>query len=666
MSQLMFRSLSDWVKKASEIWKTIDSYGNLMMIESIKEINERKELSDIMTNIIQTNIEPIDGETSFRSELEKILTNDPISTDVEAQFDSLKKGFEEKVLQRFKNETRSKSYLEKLIKEYKDRLLSVIRTTHTQAIQKYKEIAEKNRLKCILDNALIDIQNRMEVRIVEWQKVQQKSSDKKKKEAKQMIISEFNQLMESTKAKTKIEMDRNKRSCDQWGHLVQNQIVSVLATIPVEKQFFSIKKLVRIQSKTTPSINIIDIISDSSACSIYYERKASSESSSQDLSKNSEVRSSENPRKDSSHYTRENAILEKIPSLIQQKRQCLPAHEKSCKSSANDSHNRQIYTERQQPKWLTGKRGKRISWILSLFSPKHCDGDKKTRENTTAAEENPYIKKIDDIGIRPEALVIIWSLFLEINEYLQITIKQEITKSKEYQITCLKHNILQIEAKITELDQKFLNEENLEFTHDFGNEVIEWLYRIIVNKMFNDQETNYNSMWEQFEEDVNKLLEELRKRLDATFGDADNARDMAIKLFDEINNICLSKLNVDYQKDLEKETQLSSHKLTELSNEVFKQTKEKTFDKDSIYKYITDMVDYMKETNSKNFENKADEIENIYKDKYATMYKEQCSQLQNKLEDLESIFTTYQRMNPMLIIIKLNLQNFLRPTSKVL
>ena len=641
-SQLMFRSLSDWVKRASEIWKTIDLYDNLMMIESIKEINERKELSDIMTNIIQTNIEPIDGETSFRSKLEKILTNDPIPTDVEAQFDSLKKGFEEKVLQRFKNETRSKSYLEKLIKEYKDRLLSVIRTTHTQAIQKYKEIAEKNRLKCILDNALIDIQNRMEVRIVEWQKVQQKSSDKKKKEEKQRIISEFNQFMESTKQKTEADMNKNKKSRDQWGHFVQNQIVSVLGTIPVEKQFFSIQKLEQIQSKTTLSTNIIDIISDSSARSIYYERKASSESSSQDFSRNSEVRSIENPRNDSSHYTRKNAILEKIPSLIQQKRPCLPVHEKSCKSSATDSYCRQIYTEIEKKKWINGKLKTFILWVLDNVLFKLLARDMKTMKDTTPAEENSYIKKIDDVGIRSEALFNILSLFLEINEYLQTTIKQEITNSKEYQITSLKQDILQIKAKITEIDQKYLNEENLEFTHDFGNEVIEWLYKIIVDKMFDDQETNYNSMWKQFEEDVNKLLEELRKRLDAAFGDADNATDMATKLFDEINNICLSKLNVDYQKDLEKETQLNPDKLTELSNEVFKQPKEKGFDKDGIYKYITNMVDYMKETYSKHFENKADAIENIYKENYAAMYEKQCSQLQNKLEDLESIFTTYQ------------------------
>ena len=128
-SHPMFRNLSDWVKKASAIWRIIDLYDNLMIIESIKEINERKELGGIMTEIID---EPISGETSFRSKLQKILTEKPIPTDAEQQFNNLREVYKAQILQRFKNETTSKSYLGKLINEYKSRLLSVIHTTDSE------------------------------------------------------------------------------------------------------------------------------------------------------------------------------------------------------------------------------------------------------------------------------------------------------------------------------------------------------------------------------------------------------------------------------------------------------------------------------------------------------------------------------------------------------
>ena len=48
----------------------------------------------------------------------------------------------------------------------------------------------------------------MEVQIVQWQKVQQKSSDEEKEEEKQRIID----LMEITKQNTEADMNKNKKS----------------------------------------------------------------------------------------------------------------------------------------------------------------------------------------------------------------------------------------------------------------------------------------------------------------------------------------------------------------------------------------------------------------------------------------------------------------------
>ncbi|CAF5040043.1 unnamed protein product, partial [Rotaria sp. Silwood1] len=146
-----FKSLSDWVKQASEIWKTIDLYNDIIMIESIKEINERKELSDIVTKIMETLIEPSDEQTSYRSKLETILTqqeklinnSSPVDSDVEQRFENETKIFQEKVKNNFENQIKSKSYAVKLTNEYKDRLLSAITTSKTQALQKFKAIAEK-------------------------------------------------------------------------------------------------------------------------------------------------------------------------------------------------------------------------------------------------------------------------------------------------------------------------------------------------------------------------------------------------------------------------------------------------------------------------------------------------------------------------------------------
>ena len=73
---------------------------------------------------------------------------------------------------------------------------------------------------------------------------------------------------------------------------------------------------------------------------------------------------------DSSEDLREN-FLEKVPLLIQLKRQNLSICEKSFTSNATDSTNKKIYTEKHKPRWLSNKWQAVISWIRHSTLPKH-------------------------------------------------------------------------------------------------------------------------------------------------------------------------------------------------------------------------------------------------------------------------------------------------------
>ncbi|CAF4012059.1 unnamed protein product [Rotaria sp. Silwood1] len=265
-----FKSLSDWVKQASEIWKTIDLYNDIIMIESIKEINERKELSDIVTKIMETLIEPSDEQTSYRSKLETILTqqeklinnSSPVDSDVEQRFENETKIFQEKVKNNFENQIKSKSYAVKLTNEYKDRLLSAITTSKTQALQKFKAIAEKGKLKYKIDVALSQLQNRSEKQILDWQKAEQNTSTEHKTHLKIKIIKEFEEVMKKTISDTVKEMNTSKKTHEQWENFVMEQIKSAHGTIPVEKKFFSIATLDQKSSGQPLSENIIKIVTN--------------------------------------------------------------------------------------------------------------------------------------------------------------------------------------------------------------------------------------------------------------------------------------------------------------------------------------------------------------------------------------------------------------------
>ena len=605
-----FQSLSDWVKQATEVWTTIDLFNDMLMIDSIKEINERKELGDIITKIMENLIEPHPSKTSFRSKLEEILetqeelmnaSGDLVDATIYQQFDVEEESFKEKVKTRFDNEVKSKTYEEKLKKEYKDRLYYAITASKTQAIQKYKAIAEKRKIKNVVQAVLTDLQNRSEIEILKWQRIQQNISDEEKRKQKAKIIEEFTKLMDNRKKETEFEMNKNKKTRIQWEAFVNQHIKSARGTLPVEKHFFSISALGE-ESAGGDSHNVIRLI----------ERATSAGSPD---------------------------VLLKIPSLIQRKLNYSKSNKATPSAGRVNSTVGKIYVEHSRNSVWRQRWNEWTQWIPEIFRRSRSTESNHDTTTSSFASEGKIHNALAFCEDK-EVAILIYSMFLEMYDYLETSIEKEVNDSAEYQITCLKQNLLQIYAKMNELNQRFLNDEDLEFTIHFGAEIIEWLFVIIVNKMFTDEENTYKKLQEDFEKSLAKLLEEFKKRLDATFGDVENAKDMASKMFNNIKNISSFAMGTEYKHELKQATFLNANKLVELSDQVFYQTNGH-FDANGIYEYITQMIDYMKKVYSKHFESKAIEVQTKRAENYVSECSQQYENLIKKLETLEKIFTNY-------------------------
>ncbi|CAF1385917.1 unnamed protein product [Didymodactylos carnosus] len=144
------------------------------------------------------------------------------------------------------------------------------------------------------------------------------------------------------------------------------------------------------------------------------------------------------------------------------------------------------------------------------------------------------------------------------NRFLQNNIKTEITEKAEYQIICLKQHLIQIYQKINELNQKHLNPEDYEFTIDFGTEIIEWLYQTILGKMTTDQEKLFKTMEKQVTEKITTMEHDFLERLEKSFGDIDNVNEMAIKVFNNMKNECLSTIEGEYKTLMKDGTHMKS------------------------------------------------------------------------------------------------------------
>ncbi|CAF4048799.1 unnamed protein product, partial [Rotaria magnacalcarata] len=264
-----FKSLSDWVKHATEIWSTLNLFNNILMIDSIKEINERKELGEIITLIMKNFIEPNQKKTSFRSELDKILeeqeaivnASDNFGSHVEKRFDDEEQIFKEKVKNEFEREAGKCSFAEKLIIEYRDRLFYAIKSSKIQAVEKYKAIAQKRKIQGKIEACLMDLQIRSETKILEWQKVKGDISEQEVTKKKEELKTWFESEMNKTKEQIKKDLESNKKTAEQWRIFVKNQIFSATGTIPVEKVFYSTTTLQQKASDMNfSSNNIITLI----------------------------------------------------------------------------------------------------------------------------------------------------------------------------------------------------------------------------------------------------------------------------------------------------------------------------------------------------------------------------------------------------------------------
>ncbi|CAF3689900.1 unnamed protein product [Rotaria socialis] len=614
-----FKSLSDWVKHATEIWATLNLFNSIIMIESIKEINERKELGEVITLIMKTFIEPNEEKTSFRSKLDEILLEQEVSVntthnidfDVEQRFDEEERNFTDKVKSEFTQETEKRSFAEKLIIEYRDRLSYAIKSSKTQAVEKYKAIAQKRKIQGKIEASLMDLQIRSETKILEWQKVKGDISEEEVTKKKQELKTWFETEMNITKEKIKKDLESNKKTVEQWRIFVKNQIISANGMLPVEKIFYSITTLqYKASYMISSSNNIITLTNDK-------------------------------------HQLMQNDdIIKKIPTLINNRRRKVGLNrQNSCNAPAIQSRAKHetLHIQKSEKK-IVAKWKQFTSWIASTFTFSHEESKRygiidDNRSLNQSSQDK--LNELYDVCIDSDALVLIYSMFFEMNDYLTNEIKKEIFERAEYEIICLKQHLLQIHAKMNEISQKFLDDDDLEFTVNFGTDLIEWLYDIILEKMTSDERSTYEKLEQKADERIADLLRDFEDRLEKTFGDMEYAEIMAKKMLENVNSGCLAKIEREYKQKLKESTILHSSDLVRKSDEVFYGTNG-IYKNDDIIEYITGMLGYMKKVYTTFFDTKNTVAFKECDCSYRTVFNQQRKILIDNLTKLESIFKDFK------------------------
>ena len=139
--------LSTWSSHAAAVWTTILHYNDFFMYDSVKEIEEREDLTKILNELIEKQLKPKMKtiKTKYITDFENEANNEK-TVSIDIPYEHLEqeiRDFINEMHQKFENIEKTKSKSQTLVQEYLKRIDSFILTIHNEIkneLEKIKEI----------------------------------------------------------------------------------------------------------------------------------------------------------------------------------------------------------------------------------------------------------------------------------------------------------------------------------------------------------------------------------------------------------------------------------------------------------------------------------------------------------------------------------------------
>ena len=244
--------LSTWSNHAATVWKTILCFNDFFMYESIKEIEERDELTKVLNELIDKQLKPKMQEikTKYLSSLENEAKNEKTNTIIvpHLQLDQEIDDFIKEIHKTFEDNEKTKSKSKALVKEYFRRIDSFINTIKDEIQNEIKKIKEKFSIKVILKNSRNEMETCAKLMINDWQ-TKKLSNDGNIDTIKINFKSQLNIKVSKIKKEFLQNLEKLKKNDDQISTEVFELFVQLKNLLQTNKNFYVIKSIEKFKTK---------------------------------------------------------------------------------------------------------------------------------------------------------------------------------------------------------------------------------------------------------------------------------------------------------------------------------------------------------------------------------------------------------------------------------
>jgi hypothetical protein len=617
---------------------------------------------------------------------------------VSLELSDVKLRYEENVLYHFEDLVKNSNCCPNLLKEYKNNLKSIIESNYNNSRRKLESVKDKKGIKSILSNSIKSLTIKCQKNIIEWQKISKDNSNIEDKEILKRKILE-NLLEELNKEEEKIlsKLTEQKKSEEQIKANIYAMFQLSYNSLPVEKRFFSLNTIYD-KRRGLKNKNFIDILSTINNREYFhsllniiptyfkFDDVIREKNKREAMLKKSILKEGEKfnteievkvDKKDKGFFTKvADGIVNFFSSSKSSDKKSVKNSDKNIKEEnkksiqiGNNQNNNNEYNNMNvdntfvTPTPFERDRTNSVANRVKMFS-KNSDNtgniknentksnqignnqnNKKNNEYNNMMVDDTYVSSfpserdrknsVDLVELLGQQIItFIKFIFDETIYFLNDNIRAGIVDKKQYNFNNLKDHLYSIYEKLSELDAK-LKPNYLYLKTGFKDDIVSWMFDLILERVLQLEEIQLAECMSQFTEAKEKALKNFRDRLEKDFGDAENSKEIAILMMNNLKKYCIKKFLIEYTSSLRKTTnKLPKDMLDECYN-IFKTTLT-----EEIYHCVTNFNSYMHKIFEKGFKEQNGKLQKKIKEEIMMFLMSENGKITEMLNSLVKMFRT--------------------------
>ncbi len=566
---LPFNNLHEFLKTTRDVWQCVSTYNDILKLSSIKEINDRNELTEIVKEISQKHIDSNDSknESTIAKKIEIIIKNGQDTVKVKKDIENCRTEYEESIQEEFDRITGSR-YSKELKTEYKNLLFKRIENIAINGREEWDLRAYSRESQLEAEQIFDQIEKFMINQTKEFQSANNGNDIESKVKA---YIKQFEEKFQSVGAEYNEKLTKKRKTEEEIQNRVYDMMTGVCNTQRIEERFLEVGTSKKCRSET----NIL-------------KTKAIF-----DVSENNDIIEYEQ------HFYNTKIDEAGKESKVLSAEKILNPKEKP-KSSV------QIITE---------SINKRLGVIADFLNPGHAPAKEKKKQTAgQILKTTPMINPKTQAAI-DELNEDLCSMRHTLNNAIKVDLKKELeflASSANLNNHLVRTAVQGISYSLQQFEQKVLNNNHMKLNVELMRSIItDYLFREFARKLNEEEENSHKNAIDEYYSKEKELKSTFERKLRATLGDEQMAKNHFHQIVKLLGQSLVQQCAKDFVASVRTSTKFHPDDFAHKVNKVIENDSE-----EKIFKWATDIIGFMKDEFRSDFNGVRDQSAKMSNSKY--------------------------------------------------